>query len=52
MTEAKRGRGRPATGEAMTSSERAEKRDRELVAACGRVLRSVRLSFGQLIDRG
>lgn len=44
MTEAKRGRGRPPTGEALSSTERAAKRDRELVAAGGRILRTVRLS--------
>lgn len=44
MTEAKRGRGRPTTGEAMTSSERAAKRDRELLEKGGRILRNLRLS--------
>ncbi|ABO60312.1 hypothetical protein LA345_37430 (plasmid) [Burkholderia vietnamiensis] len=36
-------RGRPATGVAMTGSERAEKREKELRAAGGRTLNRVRL---------
>lgn len=35
--------GRPATGQALTSTERAAKRDKELISAGGRVLRNVRL---------
>lgn len=37
------GPGRPATGQAMSSTERAAKRDQELIASGGRVLRNVRL---------
>ncbi|MDH0342113.1 hypothetical protein [Chromobacterium haemolyticum] len=40
----KPGPGRPATGQAMSSTERAAKRDKELIEAGGRVLRNVRLS--------
>lgn len=39
----KRARGRPASGVAMTSSERAAKRERELREAGGRTLSRVRL---------
>ncbi|NHR04389.1 hypothetical protein HA052_04185 [Chromobacterium haemolyticum] len=41
--EQKLGPGRPATGQALTSTERAAKRDKELIASGGRVLRNVRL---------
>lgn len=44
MTKLKRVIGRPATGTALTSTERSAKRDRELLDAGGRILRSLRLS--------
>ncbi|UDM18869.1 hypothetical protein [Vogesella sp. XCS3] len=40
----KAGPGRPATGQAMSSTERSAKRDKDLIDAGGRVLRNVRLS--------
>lgn len=39
----KSGPGRPASGRAMSSTERAAKRDKELIDAGGRILRNVRL---------
>ncbi|HEP6431504.1 TPA: hypothetical protein VDB83_005836 [Burkholderia cenocepacia] len=39
----KRSRGRPASGAAMTSSERAEKREKQLREAGGRTLSRLRL---------
>ncbi|CAG9242323.1 conserved hypothetical protein [Burkholderia diffusa] len=44
MTEAKRSRGRPVTGEAMTPTERVKAADAALVAAGGRVISRTRLS--------
>jgi hypothetical protein len=44
MVEAKRGRGRPVTGEAMTSTERVKAADEALVSAGGRVISRTRLS--------
>lgn len=44
MTETKRGRGRPATGEAKTPTQRVKDLDAALVASGGRILNRVRLS--------
>lgn len=44
MTEAKRPRGRPSTGEAKTPTQRVKALDEALVASGGRILNRTRLS--------
>jgi hypothetical protein len=44
MTEQKRGRGRPVTGEAKTPTQRVKALDEALVASGGRILNRTRLS--------
>ncbi len=44
MTEVKRGRGRPRTSEASTSTQRGKEFDAALLSAGGRILNRVRLS--------
>lgn len=44
MTEVKRGRGRPATGEAKTATQRVKEMDEALLESGGRILNRLRLS--------
>ncbi|WP_081651425.1 hypothetical protein [Cupriavidus sp. WS] len=44
MTETKRGRGRPATGEAKTPTQRVKGLDAALIESGGRILNRLRLS--------